>query len=141
MNRIVFLVSVLVMALAISCNQSSKSNSQSGPESGGGMGRGNFNPEEMADRQIEQIKETLDLSNTQEKQMHALIMENFEEMGKMREEMQNSGGGFEGMREQMQKVREEQDTKVKAILSDEQWEKYQTYQEERRSRRGQGRPQ
>ncbi len=134
MNRIVFAVLVLVMALASSCNQSSKSNSQQG------FGSGNFDPEQMADRQIEEMKETIDLSGTQEKQMRELIMENFENMSKMREEMQNSGGGFEGMREQMQKVREEQDQKVKAILSEEQWEKYQTYQEERRARRGQGGP-
>jgi len=140
MNRIVFVIMVLVAALATSCNQGSKSNSQQNFGPGGGMGPGNFDPEAMIDRQISEMKETLDLSGKQEKQMRALMEENFENMSKMREEMQGNGGGFEGMREKMQKVREEQDQKVKEILSDEQWEKYQTMQEERRARRGQGRP-
>lgn len=136
MNRIVFSVLVLVIALATSCNQSSNSNSQSDSQSTGGMGGGNFNPEEMVERQMAEMKETLNLSDKQEKQMRELILENFDDMSKMREK---SGGDREAMREQMQQLREEQNNKTKEILSDEQWEKYQTFQEERRGRRGQGR--
>lgn len=138
MNRIVFSVLVLVIALATSCNQSSNSNSQSGSESGGGMGRGNFNPEELVDRQMTEMKETLDLSGKQEKQMRELMLENFDNMSKMREK---SGGDREAIREQMQQLREEQNNKIKEILTEEQWEKYEAFEAERRSRRGQGRPQ
>ncbi|NCB09201.1 MAG: hypothetical protein EOM73_13675 [Bacteroidia bacterium] len=135
MKRVIFFGMLLATGLMFSCNQSqNNSNNQ------GGMGPGNFNPEEMIQRQVSELKETLNLSSDQEKQMQKLITQNFENMRKMREQRQNSGEGFEGMREQMQKIREEQNNKVKAILSDEQWEKYQVWQEERRARRGQGGP-
>ena len=140
MKRTVFLVMVLVSALVISCNNSSNNSQQMPFGRGGGMGPGNFDPEAMVDRQIEDMNETLDLSKKQEDQIREIMEENFENMAAMREEMQNSGAGFEGMREQMQKVREEQDNKMKEVLSEEQWEKYLVMQEERRQMRGQGRP-
>ena len=139
MKRIVFIVMVLVGALVISCNNGGN-NSQQMPFGRGGMGSGDFDPQAMVDRQIEDMDETLDLSDEQEDQIREIMEENFENMAAMREEMQNSGAGFEGMREQMQKVREEQDNKMKAVLSEEQWEEYQVMQEERRQMRGQGRP-
>ncbi len=140
MKRTVFLVMVLVSTLVISCNNGGNNSQQMPFGRGNGMGPGNFDPQAMVDRQIEEMDETLDLSDDQEKQIREIMEENFENMAAMREDMQNSGGGFEGMREQMQKVREEQDNKMKEVLSDEQWEKYQVMQEERRSRRGQGGP-
>ena len=54
--------------------------------------------------------------------------------------MRDSGGGFDGMRDKMQALREDENKKMKAILTDEQWTKYEKYQEERRNRRGQGGP-
>jgi periplasmic protein CpxP/Spy len=144
MKRIFFVLIVAIMGLAISCNRGANNaqqeQQQQGFGPGGGMGGGNFNPEEMAQRQVDQMKETLGLSNEQAKQFYDLTLENSLAQQKMREEMQNSGGGFEGMREQMQKSREEQNQKFKSILSDEQWVKYQAYQEEMNSRRGQGGP-
>jgi periplasmic protein CpxP/Spy len=141
MNKILFSFMALVIVLATSCNQSSNRNSQPSFDPGGRQG--NFDPEAMANRQVEQLKETLNLSSDQQKQMHDIMIESSENMRKMRDQMQNDGGGFEGMREQMQQIREEQNKKIKAILSDAQWEKYETYQEEIRARRrqdGQGRP-
>lgn len=140
MKRIVFFAMVLVSTLVISCNNGGNNSQQLPFGRGGGNGPGNFDPQAMVDRQIEDMDETLDLSDDQEDQIRDIMEENFENMAAMREEMQNSGGGFEGMREQMQKVREEQDAKMKEVLSEEQWEKYQVMQEERRQMRGQGRP-
>lgn len=100
------------------------------------MGPGNFDPSAFIDRQMDQMKESLDLSSDQEKQIREILTNGSESMQKMREEMRNSGDDFEGMRENMQKMREEQNSKLKAILSDEQWEKYEVMQEEMRSRRG-----
>ncbi|WP_321345956.1 hypothetical protein [uncultured Draconibacterium sp.] len=139
MKRTVFLVMVLVSALVISCNNGGN-NSQQLPFGRGGMGSGDFDPQAMVDRQIEDMDERLDLSDDQEDQVREIMEENMENMAAMREEMQNSGGGFEGMREQMQKSREELDNKMKEILSEGQWEEYQVMQEERRQMRGQGRP-
>ena len=102
-------------------------------------GPGNFDPEEMAQRQVDRLTEQLDLSKDQQKQVYDLNIENFENMQSMRGQ-RDGGGDFEAMREQMQKAREEQNNKMKAILTDEQWEKYEAYQEEMRARRGQGGP-
>ena len=138
MKRTVFLVMVLVSALVISCNNGGNNSRQMPFGNGGGMGPGNFDPQAMVDRMVDDMNENLDLSKKQEEKIRKIMEENFESMAKMREEMQDSGAGFEGMREKMQKVREEQDNKMKEVLSDEQWEKYQVMQEERRARRGQG---
>ncbi len=101
-------------------------------------GQRNFDPEEMAKRQTEQIKEAVGLDAKQEKQVYDLNLETGKKMRAMREE--NQGGGFEGMREKMGELRTEQDKKMKEILTEAQWKKYEKYQEERRSQRGQGRP-
>ena len=97
-----------------------------------------FNPEEMAKRQTEQLKEVLGLNADQEKKVYDLNLESGKKMRELREA--NQGAGFEAMREKMGKIREEQDKKMKESLTEAQWEKYLKYQEERRSRRGQGRP-
>lgn len=94
-------------------------------------GQRNVNPEEMAKRQTEQIKEAVGLDEKQEKQVYDLNLEAGKKMRELRE--QNQGGDFEGMREKMQEIRADQDKKMKEILSEAQWKKYQRYQEERRS--------
>ncbi|MBW6537299.1 MAG: DUF4890 domain-containing protein [Mariniphaga sp.] len=101
-------------------------------------GQRNLDPEEMAKRQTEQIKEAVGLDKKQEKQVYNLNLETGKKMRTLREE--NQGGGFEGMREKMGELRAEQDKKMKEILTAAQWKKYEKYQEERRSQRGQGRP-
>jgi periplasmic protein CpxP/Spy len=94
-------------------------------------GQRNFDPEEMAKRQTEQIKEAVGLDEKQEKQVYDLNLETGKKMRALREE--NQGGGFEGMREKLAELRVEQDKKMKEILTEDQWEKYQKYQEERRT--------
>jgi Spy/CpxP family protein refolding chaperone len=94
-------------------------------------GQRNFDPEEMAKRQTEQIKEAVGLDAKQEKQVYDLNLEAGKKMRALREE--NQGGGFEGMREKMGELRAEQDEKMKEILTEAQWKKYQKFQEERRA--------
>jgi periplasmic protein CpxP/Spy len=94
-------------------------------------GQRSFNPEDMAKRQTEQIKEAVGLDAKQEKQVYDLNLETGKKMRALRDE--NQGGGFEGMREKMTELRAEQDKKMKEILTEAQWEKYQKYQEERRA--------
>lgn len=139
MNKILFFAAILIVGFSVACNNQGSNNSQ--PQFGpGGFGdRGNFDPDEMAQRQVDRLNEQLDLSEEQQKQVYDITIENFENMQDMRGQM-GGGGDFEDMREQMQKAREEQNQKMKAILTDEQWEKYEVYQEEMRARRGQGRP-
>jgi len=98
-------------------------------------GRGNFDPEEMAKRQTEQIKEAVGLDSNQEKKVYELKLETGKKMSELREEMQGAGG-FEGMREAFGKIREEENKKMKEILTEKQWIEYEKWQEERRERRG-----
>jgi Spy/CpxP family protein refolding chaperone len=85
----------------------------------------------MAKRQTEQIKEAVGLDEKQEKQVYDLNLETGKKMRALREE--NQGGDFDGMREKLTELRVEQDKKMKEILTGDQWEKYQKYQEERRA--------
>jgi hypothetical protein len=93
-----------------------------------------FNPENFAKRQTEELKEELGLTADQEKKVYEINLESINKMGEMREEARSSGGGFEGMREKMTKIREEQNKKMKEVLTEDQWTKYEKYLEERRER-------
>jgi len=95
-------------------------------------GQRNMDPAERAKNQTAELKEALSLNKDQEKKVYDLNLEASKEMQKMREN--NQGGGFEGMREKMGKIREEQDKKMKEILTADQWSKYEKYQAERRER-------
>jgi len=135
MNKISYLVMAIIMVFSVSCNKL-KQNSQEQQQQ---MvpGGGNFDPAAFVDRQMEELKEGLELSDDQEKQVREIITAGFETMRKAREGMQD-GGDFEGMREKMQQMREEQTEKIKAVLNEEQFTKYEEIQAERRERMRQG---
>jgi Ribonuclease G/E len=73
---------------------------------------------------MEELKEGLDLSDDQEKQVREIITAGFETTRKAREKMQQ--------------MREEQTEKIKAVLTEEQFTKYEQIQAERRERMRQG---
>lgn len=148
MNRFSLLLMAFLAVVAISCdklqrNKQQQEQPQMGP---GGMG-GNFDPAAFVDRQMEELKESLQLTDEQEKQVREIIVAGFETMRDAREGMQDGNGDFEAMREKMQAMREEQNQKIKAVLSEEQFAKYEQIQAERRERMrqngfgGQGGPQ
>lgn len=140
MRKISFLLMAVVLVFSVSCNklrQNSQEQQQMGP--GGGMGGpGNFDPAAFIDRQMEELKDGLDLSDDQEKQVREILTAGSETMRKAREEMQDGGGDREAMREKMQQMREEQNEKIKAVLTEEQFTKYEQIQAERRERMRQG---
>lgn len=103
-------------------------------------GQRNIDPETMAKRQTEQLKEALGLNKDQEKKVYDLSLDTSKKRSEMMQEMRDSGGGMDGMREKMRTLRDEENKKMKAILTEAQWTKYEKYQEENRNRRGQGRP-
>ncbi len=103
---------------------------------GFGGGGQQMSPEDRAKQQTAQIKEAVGLNADQEKKVYDLNLESGKQMAKMREDMQGGGGDFEAMRTKMTSMREEQDKKMKAILTADQWTKYQKWQEENRARRG-----
>jgi hypothetical protein len=141
MRRISFLIMAIVVVFSVSCNKLQQNNQQEqqemAPSSGGMGGGGNFDPAAFVDRQMEELKEGLELSDDQEKQVRDIITAGFETMRTAREGMQD-GGDREAMREKMQQMREEQTTKIKAVLTEEQFTKYEQIQQERRERMRQG---
>lgn len=148
MNRISFLLMAMILVFSVSCDKiKQKMQPEQQQMSPGGMGGpGNFDPAAFVDRQMEELKTGLQLTDDQEKQVREIIVAGFETMQKAREGMQE-GGDREAMREKMQKMREEQTAKIKAVLSEEQFAKYEQIQAERRERMrqngfgGQGGPQ
>lgn len=100
-------------------------------------GQRSFDPEKMAERQTEELTEALGLSEEQQEQVLALNTEVAENMQAMRKEMQDEDMDRETMREKMQEIRDEQNAKLKEILTEAQYEKYEEYLEERRENRGQ----
>jgi len=103
-------------------------------------GQRDYDPEQVAKRQTEQLKDTLGLTEEQEQKVYELNLETGQKMSALRDEIQGSDTG--AIREKMGEIREEQNEKMKEILTDEQWKKYEKYLEERRSRwqqRGGGR--
>lgn len=149
MNKFSYLLIAVLAVVSMSCDKLQRNNQQqemAAPQGGMG-GPGNFDPAAFVDRQMEELKEGLQLSDEQEKQVREIITAGFETMSKAREEMQDGGGDFEAMREKMQAMREEQTAKIKAVLSEEQFAKYEQIQAERRERMrqngfgGQGGPQ
>lgn len=90
-----------------------------------------YNPEEMAKRQTEQIKEKCGLDKTQEKKIYDLSLESSNQLEKFRSEMQGSGASRDEMREKLIVIREEFNKGIKNILTADQYVKYKKYLEER----------
>ena len=113
---------------------------------GGGFGGGqgmNMNPEDMAKRQADRLKEQLELTQVQYDSIYSYYLKSSKEQAARREQMQNGGqqpgqGDMQAMMEQMQKQRQEQEAKIKSFLTDAQKKKYDEAQEQRRQQRGQG---
>lgn len=95
-------------------------------QQGGGRGM-MMKPEER----VKLLDEKLKLSDDQKTKLTTVFTEQAEAMKKMREEMQ--GADRDAMREKMQKLRAENDTKVSAVLNDDQKKTYEAWQKEQRA--------
>ena len=116
---------------------------------GGGMGQ--FNPEDMAKRQADQIKTACELNDEQYKKVKDYFVEQSKaQMEQMQKMMQGGQGGgqmdMQAMQKQMQERQEAQNKFLKGVLTEDQFKKYETAQAERRRQfqgmgGGQGAPQ
>lgn len=101
---------------------------------------GPMNPEDMAKFQTERVKEACTLNDDQYKAIYDIYLE---QSKKMQEQMQSAQQGGNGMprfdREAMKKQREEMNAKIKTILTEEQYAKYEEMQKQQRQRFGGGR--
>lgn len=106
------------------------------------QGRREFNPEEMATRQATEIKTACNLSDEQYAAVRQLYLDSSNKMKAMRDSIAAAGGDFRTSfnMDDMRKRNEEQNAKIKAILTEEQYQAYEKLQAERRQRFGQGGP-
>jgi len=107
-----------------------------GPGQGPGQGRGFQMTEEDIKARVDDLSQSLSLSEDQHKKILEYEMEFYNKMQIQFQNMRSQGGppaDREAMRENMQKMREERDQKYAEVLTKEQMEKYQQIQEQRRS--------
>ncbi len=94
-----------------------------GGQGGGGRGMGgNFGPERILGGTIDELKEKLTLTEKQVPQVQAVFDETTQIMQEAMQNLQEQGGGggFQGMREILNKMRDEQRTALKEALDDTQ---------------------
>lgn len=91
-----------------------------------------MDPEERAKKSTKELKEALDLKEDQEKKVYELNLKAGKEMSEAWEE---ADGDRDVMRKKMGKVRDNTNNEMKKILSDDQYEKYEKYLEEKRKQR------
>lgn len=107
-------------------------------QQGGGQGRGGMGgmtPEERVKRQTDQLVEKLKLTDDQKAKVTEVFKGQVEAQTKMRSEM-GQGGDREAMMAKMQKITAETETKINALLTDEQKTAYKAFLEEQRQSRG-----
>jgi len=97
--------------------------------------RGNWgrSPEERAEQQSNMMRDSLALSDAQYEKVKEVNLEYAKKFDEMRN---NAEGDWSAMREQMGALRQEQNEALKALLTTEQYEKWQKIQEAMRQRRG-----
>ena len=100
----------------------------------GGQGGRQFDPAQMAQRRADMMKEALKLTDAQ----YAKVLEMYKEESEAMQKQMQSGERPRMDRETMEKQREEQNKKLKAILTEEQFKTWTEQQQE--MRRGFGGP-
>ncbi len=85
------------------------------------------------EQRVERLNKELNLTDEQKTKVTSLLED---EGKKMRDLRGDTNLDAQQRREKMQEIRKESDTKMKAILKPDQWEKYQKLQEQMRQRKG-----
>jgi len=88
-------------------------------QGGGGQRR---TPEERTKRVVDTLNTVFHLDNAVSGQVQTAFMDYYKEQDKMRESMQNGGGGFD--RTAFQKLMDDRDEKLKKTLTADQFKKY-----------------
>jgi protein CpxP len=83
-----------------------------------------------AEERVKQLDEKVKLTDDQKTKATAVYTASMEDMKKAREE---AGGDRQAMMEKMQKMRADVDTKITALLTDDQKKAYKTWQDEEKA--------
>jgi len=97
------------------------------------------NKERMEQRQAA-YNAMLDSLQLTEQQREEVDFINTKYRAQMQQIRQNSEGDFQAMRPKMMELREKQNAELKEIFNEEQFAKYEKWQQENRGRRGKGGP-
>lgn len=107
-----------------------------------GQGFRQMNPEDMAKRQTERVKEACGINEEQYAKIYDLYLAQQKQaqamMDSLRAQANNGGERPRFNREAMQKRQDELNAKLKEVLTEEQYAKYEEMQKQMRQRRGQG---
>lgn len=98
-------------------------------------GNWNADPEQRATQQTAQMTEKLSLSEAQSAKVKEI---NLKFANKMKEAREKSAGDREAMRGAIGTIRQEQDTELQTVLTEEQWKQWTAYREEFRGGRSFG---
>jgi len=102
----------------------------------GGPGRGRQMTEEDVKERVDQLAETLDMTDLQKKKILDIDMDFYNKMQIERQKMMNMERTEENrilMREKMMKMNDERNKQYKEVLDPEQYKKFIEIQEKRRS--------
>lgn len=127
-----FLTLLAAFALTIGTAAAQTSPPDGAPQ-GGGYGRMQGSPEEIAKRQTERMTQELGLNADQAAKVQQIQTARAQEMQAMRGQ---AGGDRDKMREQMQASRAKYDAQYKEVLTADQYTKYTTMQADRMNRGG-----
>ena len=103
------------------------------------QGQGQATPEERAERQLTMMTETLTLTADQTTKLKPIILARSTEQSALRQKMQ--GGDREALMGEYRKLNEKYNAQIKAVLTAEQYTKYEENQAQKRGggqRRNQG---
>lgn len=99
----------------------------------GPMGHRGFNPE----RQLQMLTRVLSLTTEQQAQVKTLLTEQTQKMEELRKSSSTADASAQSgppNREQMEAIRNDTDTKITALLNDDQKTKFAAWQQERKQR-------
>jgi hypothetical protein len=100
---------------------------------------GNFDPDQMADRQVSAMKDRLKLTDEQVPKVKAIIVDSMKKQGELFQKYGRPQQGqqpSEEMMNEMRKVREESTKKMAEVLTKDQMDEYQKMMTEMRGQRG-----
>lgn len=98
--------------------------------------RGNFDPEKMLQRQVDEMKQALNLTPDQVAKITPILKSAQEKQRAQMQKMREGGGNFdrEKMRADRQKMQAETDAKIKPILKGDQVKKLETFRQDQQKR-------
>ena len=117
------------------CALWAQSEPQSNPPAGG-PGVYHHGGERGPEHELRELTHVLTLSSEQQTQVKTLLTERQQQMDQMRSQQSNGASGETAQpnREKFQAIRQDTDTKINALLSDDQKTKFAAWQQQRKQR-------